>query len=619
MLKFLDTLSSAAGRGESFVARLSLPVTALIVFIAALIPRLYFAVTSMGPVACDEIFQSVEVGHKIAFGRGFLYWEWTEGVRSYVMPGFFAGIYRMLDLFGVRDPYLLTVGVKSVLAILHAAGWVFLFLFFALFLVRARAFLIVVASGFLYVGAFVAVRTLGEAVSIPFLLAALYFTGAAMKRDTRKDALYAGLFAGIAFAFRFQSLFFSAGLFLVLLIAASCRRPVIVHFAGGFLAILSLIGILDLLTWGDFLHSLVRYVDFNVVRDGASRFGREKWSYYFAVLPKLYSWPLIIPAVLAMAVGLFSRRFAALIVPMALYTLLHVIVPHKEVRFLFPVYVLFGVIALFAWERLSLLAAPRHRPLAALIAVAIPLFLATGHTLRMAPTWAQAHPQNNAENMEPSFALGRIPDIKKGFVLDLQQDFSGGHAYFHANADIQYLRFPQESRGLLSAELGRNLPGRYFALRKKDERLFSQYLPFMEKIDETPAWDIYRRKKDAVMEPITVLPEELSRPKRAGAAWDAPGTVRVTGSGIRIPLGAVRNDTALELSADNNDQYELRLQRGKMVVGRLEVLPQKGKDGLVLHRLTVPRAAVEQGYDTIIVIPSDGDGVYSVGHLILSR
>ncbi|HNT27197.1 MAG TPA: hypothetical protein PKH10_03365 [bacterium] len=611
--------SDAVSRIASLTERAPRSVLILFVFAATLIPRLYRAFTDMGPVACDEIFQTIEVAHKLAFGRGFLYWEWSEGVRSYVLPGLLAGSYRLLDLVGVRDPYMLAAGLKGVLALLHAGGWVFLFLFLAIFLTRFSALLVAVASGLLYAGIFASVRTLGETVSMPFLLAALYFAARALDEDRGVRAVFAGLLAGIAFAIRFQTLFFSAALGLVLLLVARRRRAVVPFFVAGFAGILILTGLVDLFVWGGFLRSVVKYFDFNVLQDGASRFGRETWTYYFTTFPKLYPWLLIVPALVVAVIGIFFRRTAMLVVPLAVYVLPHLMTPHKEVRFLFPVYALFGLLALLGWERLSILAAPRHRPVAAVLAVAIALSSGLFHTRRIEPSWAQAHPLNNAENMEPSFALGRIPDIKKGFVFDLQQDFSGGHAYFHANADIQYVRFIHEARPILFSELRRDLPGRYFAIRKRDEKHFAQYLPFLAKVAETTTWGIYRRDRMAMLEPEKISLARLTTPTREGAAWDAPGTVRVWENGLRVSLDAVRNDGSLELSADNNDRYELSFIRGGMTVGYVVAEPQRGKEGLVIHRLEVPAPAREQGYDEIVIMPSGGDGVFSVGHLLLER
>lgn len=611
--------SAAVARAASFTERSPLSLSAFLVFFAALVPRSYRALTDMGPVACDEIFQSVEVAHKLAFGRGFLYWEWSEGVRSYVLPGFLAGIYRLLDLVGVRDPYTLAAGLKGFLALLHAGGWVFLFLSLALFLSRFSALMVAVASGLLYAGVFASVRTLGETVSMPFLFAALYFAARSLDDDRGVAAVFAGLSAGAAFAVRFQTLFFSAGIGIVLLIAARRRRTAIPLFMAGFTGILILTGLIDLIVWGRFLRSVVKYFDFNVLQDGASRFGREAWTYYFTVFPKLYPWLLIVPAIVASVVGIFFRRAAMIVVPLILYILPHLMTPHKEVRFLFPAYALFGLLAMVGWERLSILAAPRHRPVAALLAVAIALSAGLFHTRRIEPSWAQAHPLNNAENMEPSFALGRIPDIKKGFVLNLQQDFSGGHAYFHANADIQYVRFLHEARPLLFSELRRDLPGRYFAIRKKDERQFAQYLPFLAKVAETPSWGIYRRDREAVLEPEKIPLSRLATHQREGAAWDAPGTVRVWENGLRVSLGTVRNEASVELSADNNDRYDLSFNRGGAPVGRVVAEPQRGKEGLVIHHLDIPASARDRGYDEIVITPSGGDGVYSVGHLLLEN
>ena len=44
----------------------------------------------------DEYWQSLEVAHNIAFGYGYLTWEWKEGIRSYIYPLIIAGLYKLL-------------------------------------------------------------------------------------------------------------------------------------------------------------------------------------------------------------------------------------------------------------------------------------------------------------------------------------------------------------------------------------------------------------------------------------------------------------------------------------------------------------------------------------------
>lgn len=55
----------------------------------------------------DEYWQCLEVAHKIVFGYGYLTWEWTQGIRSYVYPLFTAFLYNILRILGLDNPTLL--------------------------------------------------------------------------------------------------------------------------------------------------------------------------------------------------------------------------------------------------------------------------------------------------------------------------------------------------------------------------------------------------------------------------------------------------------------------------------------------------------------------------------
>ncbi|XP_035727103.1 GPI mannosyltransferase 3-like [Vespa mandarinia] len=49
----------------------------------------------------DEYWQSLEVAHHLAFGYGFLTWEWTAKIRSYVYPFLISFLYRLLAIFSL--------------------------------------------------------------------------------------------------------------------------------------------------------------------------------------------------------------------------------------------------------------------------------------------------------------------------------------------------------------------------------------------------------------------------------------------------------------------------------------------------------------------------------------
>ena len=48
----------------------------------------------------DEIFQSQEPAHRLAYGYGVVTWEWRRGVRSWVYPAFLAGVMRATAWMG---------------------------------------------------------------------------------------------------------------------------------------------------------------------------------------------------------------------------------------------------------------------------------------------------------------------------------------------------------------------------------------------------------------------------------------------------------------------------------------------------------------------------------------
>src|SRR5579864_4305542 len=51
----------------------------------------------------DQIFQILEPAHRLVYGYGIVPWEFREGVRSWILPGLFAFIFKISD-FVLRVP-----------------------------------------------------------------------------------------------------------------------------------------------------------------------------------------------------------------------------------------------------------------------------------------------------------------------------------------------------------------------------------------------------------------------------------------------------------------------------------------------------------------------------------
>ena len=48
----------------------------------------------------DEIVETLEPAHHLAYGYGIVTWEFRRGIRSWVFPAFLAGVMRATDWMG---------------------------------------------------------------------------------------------------------------------------------------------------------------------------------------------------------------------------------------------------------------------------------------------------------------------------------------------------------------------------------------------------------------------------------------------------------------------------------------------------------------------------------------
>lgn len=60
----------------------------------------------------DEYWQSLEVAHRLAFGYGYLTWEWQARIRSYIYPFLISILYRILAFLDLDNVILLTNSPK---------------------------------------------------------------------------------------------------------------------------------------------------------------------------------------------------------------------------------------------------------------------------------------------------------------------------------------------------------------------------------------------------------------------------------------------------------------------------------------------------------------------------
>jgi arabinofuranosyltransferase len=115
--------------------------------------------------------------------------------------------------------------------------------------------------------------------------------------------------------------------------------------------------------------------------------------------------------------------------------------------------------------------------------------------------------------------------------------------------------------------------------------------------------------------PLTVTPDQLAPPRPAGLFWGHPANLVLGLEGLVVKMDRRRPLRRVELSVDHNDVYAVVLARGGRALWRREISPLPTGDGLAVRVLDLPPGTLVQPNDELTVIPSGGDGFYSVGHL----
>lgn len=114
----------------------------------------------------------------------------------------------------------------------------------------------------------------------------------------------------------------------------------------------------------------------------------------------------------------------------------------------------------------------------------------------------------------------------------------------------------------------------------------------------------------------TVVLADLGPPLPEGTRWDAEGTRLLNAAGLRIALPAPTHAMQVTLSVDGNDEYHLVFLRGDEELGSVQA-PFKRRGGLAQVAVLAPVRAIRRGYDTLCIVPREGDKKYSIGGLRL--
>ncbi|MDE0193196.1 MAG: hypothetical protein OXQ90_17725 [Gammaproteobacteria bacterium] len=275
----------------------------------------------------DEIFQYQEPAHRAVFGYGVTYWEYYYGARSWLVPGLIAGVLKVFDAVGLGQPYWYTGGVELVFCAISLTIPTGMYFATRYHFGETAARVALCAGALWYELCGFAHKPMTEFVATGPLLLALWI---AVRPGpiALGSGLCAALLAVVATAVRLQYAPVAAVLFIIVLLRTQHRPALLLAAPAMVLAV----GALDAAVWDRGLfHSYVTNVRFNLAMGEQLTGESPPWQY----LAWLFTAHAGLSAVCVLAAAFAPRRYALLLVLVAVILVIHSIQPHKEYRFVF--------------------------------------------------------------------------------------------------------------------------------------------------------------------------------------------------------------------------------------------------------------------------------------------
>lgn len=280
----------------------------------------------------DEYWQSVEVGHKLAFGYGHLTWEWSKGIRNYIHPLTITALYKALAWFGIDQVDYLILAPRILQAILSAVSD---YCFYKWCNRSKWAIFLIITSWFWF---YTATRTLINTVETCLTTIALSLYP---RHNTADSHSFLWLVALTCFIRPTAAILW---LPLCIMHVRKSAYSIIELLIKRYLLIGVLVGAaavaLDSYAHGSFVLTPVEFVKANIVDGIGSFYGEHPWYWNVAIgLPTILG-PITLPFLLAVIQTVRDPSAYQgrnhLLITIAFTLTVYSLLPHKEFRFLMP-------------------------------------------------------------------------------------------------------------------------------------------------------------------------------------------------------------------------------------------------------------------------------------------
>ncbi len=301
-----------------------------ILILIALILRVGVALKFPNIFWADEIFQTLEPAHRLAFGNGIVTWEFRDGIRSWVLPAILAGIMRLTAWLGEGSTGYL-IGINIFLSLLSLSNILVAYLWGKKVKGTITAFICAAICTIWFELIYFSPKAFTEVIATHFLLPGIYL-GIQQNLFKPKNRLFlSGCLLGISLALRIH--LFPCIAFVVIYICRRDWQQKWLPMIAGIIAPILIFGTVDAFTWAYPFQSFWLNIWVNLIEGKSKLYGISPWYEYIILLLKSWSW-LSLPIMIFAVIG--SRCLPILAWSALIIFLSHSFLAHKEYRFIYP-------------------------------------------------------------------------------------------------------------------------------------------------------------------------------------------------------------------------------------------------------------------------------------------
>lgn len=309
-----------------------------VIFGSAVIWYMVTAINSSGFYHPDEHYQVIEFArYKLGIAQaGDLAWEYKAAIRSAIQPAICFAVFKACYGIGLENPHMLSLLLRIITAILSLSAITFFVRRTLPQLSTAYHKIYILLSYFLWFLPFLNVRFSSETWSGIFLLPAVALIQSNRKINWQEYWL-SGVCMGLSFLFRFQAGIIVASLLLWLIFVRKINFRAMSVILAGILPVLAMGVLLDSWMYGKLECTAWNYFKVNLVDDVASDYGVMPWYQIIQYIVDAPIIPLGVFIIVSIVIMLISKPPSIFLWTITPLIVVHTCIPHKELRFLFPI------------------------------------------------------------------------------------------------------------------------------------------------------------------------------------------------------------------------------------------------------------------------------------------